>query len=836
MGLSATGLGGFELGSQMSQALRRLRRQPLWTASVCGLLALGMGANLAIFAVLRGVVLAPPPFPQGDRLVTLWETREGDNARPVAPANFLDWRAQSGSFEGLAALRFGRASWTGDGPAQMLQAGFVSGNLFELLRVPPALGRLFTLGDETGGRRLAVISDALWRKQMGAHPDAIGRTVVLGEQPYEIIGVLPAGFSFLRPADVWLVGGGGIPGGAPVPEGAPERDAHYLRVFGRLRTGIGLDAARSELRTIAGRLAATYPDTNANLGADVTSLQQTLAGEARPVLVAMQLGAGLLLLVALANVATLLLLRAVALAREVALRQALGARRGTLVTAALAEGLLLCGAGALGAAGTAWAAIRWLVHQAPAGLPRLVEIALDLPALAALGALALAAALLFGGAPFFQRVAPALVLRAATPGAGGGRAAGRLRSALTIAQLAFAFVLLAGTALLGASFAHLRSVDSGVRADGVLVAQLHLSDTKKRDAMLKNRFYDAVLAKLRTVPGVVSADLALTAPLDGAISRGFWIEGRPQRGPNQVEIVSFQTVSEGYFQTLGVPLFSGRAFVPADESGAQVAIVNRALAERYFPGEAALGKRIGFGRAGDAAQLRTIVGVVANVRDDGLAEPPAPTVYVPYAQNREPWNMAALLLRVPGDSGAGAVEGGGAVVPGDSGGDSGALAESVRRAILEVDPGQPVTRLQTLDQALQRELSPRRFSLMLAALFAVVALLVSALGTYAVLAFEAARRRREVGIRLALGARAQQVARGMLARGLRLAGFGIAAGWAATLALRALLLGLLYGVGPGDPRTLSAAAIVLLVVAALAGLAPALRSAAVPPGAALRED
>ncbi|HVT57176.1 MAG TPA: ADOP family duplicated permease [Thermoanaerobaculia bacterium] len=808
--------------TEVSRGARALLRQPLWASSVVVLLTLGIGANMAIFTVLRGVVLQPPPFPAAERLVMVWETMGDDSRRLAAPANFLDWRRQARSFDGLAAFRFGRLSWTASGPPQVLAAQFVSGDLFRLLGARPAAGRLLDRADETGDSRLVVIGEALWRQRFAGRADAIGKTMMLDEEPYRIVGVLPAGFKFLRRSEVWTVGRRGIPGGSSIEGDATTvRDSHFLRVLGRLRPGVSIESARSEMAAIARALAAAYPDTNHLLGANVTTLQAVMAGDTRPTLLAVQAGAALLLLVAGANVAALLLGRAVQRAREVAIRQALGAGRAAALREAFAEGAVLSLAAAAAALAMAWLGTRWLVRAAPEGLPRLEEIHLSAASLALGAALAALAAVVLAIVPLLQRraVSPAVVLRAAGSGGGGSRGAARLGAGLTIFQLALAQALVVGAVLLSTSFARLRAVDPGVRSAGVLVVDLNLADSKKADPQRKNRFYDAVLARLRTVPGVGAAELTLTPPLDGPVSRGFWIEGRPHGGPNQVDIVAFQEVSAGYFQALGVPLLRGRAFLALDTGGPGAAIVNQALARRYFPGEEALGKRIGFGREGDPAQLRTIVGVCGDVRENGLAEPVPPVMYVPYQQDFEPWNLASLIVRGKAP-----------------GGDPALLAEPVRRAILEVDPAQPVTRARTLAAALSEELAPRRFSLLLAALFAGLALLIAAVGTYGVVAFDAARRRREFGIRLALGAQVRQVVAGVLGGGARLGALGVAGGVLAAWALARVLRGLLYGTELTDPATLSLAALLVLAFAAAASLVPALRAGATPPAVVLRDE
>ncbi|MEO8504289.1 MAG: ADOP family duplicated permease [Acidobacteriota bacterium] len=804
--------------NDLTQATRTLRRQSGWAVAVVTLLVLGLGANLAIFTVLHAVVLQAPPFPQGERLVMVWETREATTTRPAAPANFLDWRREARSFEGLAALRFDQLSWTGDGPPQIVAAGFASGNLFQLLGVKPVAGRLFDLADEAGGADRVVVSEALWRRQFGGGA-AVGRTMVLGERPYQVVGVLPAGFSLLRPADVWVVGARGIPGGAPIAsDPATVRDAHYLRVLGRLRPGVTLEAAKAEMANLAGRLALAYPETNRGLGGNVTTLQATLAGSVRPTLLAMQSGGLLLLLVALANAATLLVARAVQRAREVAVRQVLGANRGALLREAFAEGLLLCLSGAVLAAGVAWMGTRALVRLAPAGLPRISEIAVGPAGLVGLLALAGAAAALFAVLPLAQRVAPSQVLRGSTAGmAGAGGRAGRLRSGLTVAQLVLAYVLVTGAVLLATSFGKLRAVETGVHADDILAAELTVSPARRADPAAKNRFYVAALERLRAVPGVQAAELTLTTPLAGAMSRGFWIEGRSRRGPNQVDIVEFQTVSAGYFKVLGIPV-RGRGFGNADATGPRVAIINRVLAEQYFPGLDPIGKRLGVGQEGDPAQLRTIIGVSGNVREDGLAEPAPPMMYVPFEQNLEPWNMASLLVKSGNPSA------------------TAGLGDAVRRALLEVDPDQALNRLQPLSEAFAGQLAPRRFTLQLASLFAGVALLIAALGTYAVVAFETSRRRREFGIRLALGARVRQLSLGVLIRGARLAALGLPAGILLAFSAARLLRGLLFGVGPGSVAPFAGGAALLLAVVALASLGPARRAGRTAPAEALRDE
>ena len=809
----------FTLLSDLRFGIRTLASSPRVTLAALLSLALGIGANTAMFTVIDAVMLEPLPYADPDRLVMVWETAPDNDRRWAAPANFIDWRRDARAFDGLAAWDEVSVNLTGRERPERLRAVSASGNLFDVLGVQPALGRAFTMADEApDAPPVALLTHGLWQRMFGASPGVLGQTLVLDGRAFTIVGVLPSDFGLVEEIELYLSGERGVPRSYPFPGDITQvRDSHLIFVVGRLSPGVQVDQAQAEMSTIMRRLEQAYPDTNKNLGARVVPLHQDLVAGTRPALLLLLGAVAFLLLIACVNVANLLLGRAVARQREIAVRLSLGATRWRIVRQLLTEtALLALGGGAAGLLLAGWG-VQALLALAPADLPRLNEVRPDTTTvLFALG-VSLTTAFVFGLAPALQasRSESAGTIKDDGTRTAGSRSQRRLHKALVVSELALAQVLLAGAGLLVASFVRVQHVDLGFDAERLVAVELSLPSARYADPDRKAAFHRGVLERLQLIPGVQSAAMGLTVPLRGAVNRGFWIAGRPAPAPGADQSVDFQIVSPGYFATLGVPLLEGRVFTGHDHAKAPlVAIVTRAMAVRYWPGQSAIGQRVQVG--GEKAPPREIVGVVADVRYRNPEQAPDPLLYLPYLQDREPWNWAMFAVRTPLDPDA--------------------LAPSIRQAVAEVDPDQPVARIRTMEEIAGTLGAQRRFNTLLLALFSCVALLLAAIGTYGVMAYAVTRRTREIGVRLALGARPADVLRMVLGQGAGLVALAIGIGLAAAAGTNRLLAAQLFEVSPTDPVTLAAGAATLCAFALLACWVPARRAMRVEPLVALREE
>ncbi len=806
------------------------RRPALTAAAVCSL-ALGIGANTAIFSVLHAVVLRPLPFPDADRLVAVWETSPDNPARWVAPANYLDWRDASRSFASLAAYDSFAANLTGRGEAERLRAGGASGDFFATLGVRTALGRtLLPSDDAAGAQAVAVLSDGLWHRLFGGAADAVGQTLSLDGRSHLIVGVLREEFRMPTMADVeiWINGDRGVPRSFPFPGDITKvRDSHLLYVVGRLADGVSPEAARADLSGIMARLADRYPDTNAGLGADVVALHEQVVGAVRPLVVMLQLAVAAMLLIACANVTSLLLAQAAARQGELGTRLALGADRWRLTRQLLLEtSVLAIPSGACALLLAAWG-LDALIAFAPAALPRVQEIAIDRTVLAFTAAVTFTAVFLFGLVPAVRASRAA----SSPPGEAmnrmtGGRGVRRWHRALAVSELALAHVLLTGAGLLLASLVAAQRVELGFVPEGRIAAELSLAADRylrpaartggnefRIDPAAKRQLVDGVLERLRAEPGVRAAAASFTAPLTGAPNRGIRIEGEPDRGVALSPTADFQVVTPDYFRTLGVTVIRGRGFTGADRDGAPpVAIVNESFAAHYLGTGDPLGRAVLFG--GNARH--EIVGIVNDARYRDVERPADPTLYVPLAQNDERWPF--LTFTAWSDR------------------DPAALGPVVRAAVRAIDPLQPVARIRTCDDIVRTALAPRRFIAWLGGVFAVLALLLAAVGAYGVLAHAVSARTREIGIRAAFGAGPGQLMRLVMREGLLMTAVSLALGMGGALAVATVLRGMLFAVGPGDPAVLGAVAAMLSVVALVATWLPARRATRIDPVGALRSE
>ncbi|MDQ3803874.1 MAG: ABC transporter permease [Acidobacteriota bacterium] len=801
--------------------LRTLLKNPGFTAVAVIALALGIGANSAIFSVVNAVLLRPLPYRDPDRLVMVWEenTKAGYPRDTPAAANYIDWRDQNQVFEGMAAIADVSFNLTGAGEPERLDGRRVSASLFPLLGVEPHLGRAFLPEeDQPGANRVAVLSHGLWQRRFGADANIAGKPLTLNGESYEVVGVMPPHFQFpSREDELWV----------PIaftPQEAASRGRHYLQVLARLKPGVTLGQAQAEMSTIAARLQQQYPEQNTNLGATVTPLHEHVVGDIRPALLVLLGAVGFVLLVACANVANLLLARAAVRQKEIAVRVALGASRLRLVRQFLTESVLLAAlGGGLGLLLSVWG-VSLLKTFIPENISQARAVAVDARVLGFTVLVSLLTGLIFGLAPAVQ--ASNFNLNETLKEGGRDSAAGsrgnRIRALLVVAEVAVSLVLLIGAGLLINSFLRLRNVDPGFRADNLLTMSIELPQQKYPDPARRAAFYTELVSRIEALPGVKSAAVTNWIPLVfQGDSIGFSIEGRPDPAPGQGRrpTVVTRVVHPHYFRTMGIQLLRGREFGEQDRvESPTVAVISETMARRHWPGEDPTGKRITPGPATstDPDDWVTIVGVVKDVRQFELGAEPKPQMYVSYAQG---WSFFAPRHLVVST----------AVEPLS-------LAATVRKTVWEIDKDQPVSDIRTMEEVLSESLARQRFSMLLLGIFAAVALALAAVGIYGVMSYAVAQRTHEIGIRMALGAQRGDVLKLAVGQGLKLVLIGVALGLAAAFALTRVMASLLFGVSATDPATLVTISLVLIGVAVLASYIPARRAAKVDPMIALRYE
>jgi putative ABC transport system permease protein len=817
------------LGQDIRYALRGLRQRPGFTAVAVLTLALGIGANTAIFSVVNGVLLRPLPFDRPERLAMIWGHRTQQPLAELSVPELWDLRDRTHAFTAVAAYADGNLNLTGSGMPEQLRAGYMTADMPRVLGAAPSLGRSFTAEEDLPGRPpVVMLSDGLWRRRFGADPSIVGRVLVLDDAPTTVVGVMPAGFQL--PSHY---AGPGMELWAPLQLDPAinrgERGWHFLEIIGRLRDGVTYEAAAGEVSTLMRAMLAEHPtEYTPEFDGTATSLRQHVVGDVRPAIMVLLGAVALLLLIACANVAGLLLARAEARQREIALRTALGAGRSRLVRQLLTESVMLAVAGGLlGILAAVWG-VRGLVLAAPSSVPRLDSIGIDAPVLGFTVAVTLLTGLLFGLVPALHAVRGDLS-SALTDGGRSGTAGARrhrTRRVLVGLQVAIALVLVTGAGLLLQSFLRLRQVDPGFRPDGLLTARVELSPVRYATSEARRRFYHDLADRLGHVPGVRAAAMARALPMTGKLEIGDWsfvLEGRAASPPVPTDWhpADWQTVSPGYFSAMGIPLLRGRDFSDDDRLGTPGAvIVNRTLARQVWPREDPVGQRVMLGGGGVDSVWRTVVGIVGDVRHRGLNTVPRPEMFLPYAQfpagTGSPPPSMYVVLRAAGDPEA--------------------LAGELRASVSALDPDAPLTGLQTMEAAMGSWAGERRLVMLLVSGFAAAALALGAVGIYGVMAHLVTQREREIGIRMALGAVPQQVLRLVLSESAWLVGIGIAAGVVSALAVGRALTGLLFHIRPYDPMTLVGTALVLVAVAAAATLAPALRAVRTDPAHALRSD
>ena len=808
-----------DLFRDLRYALRSLLKSPGFALITVVTLALGIGANTAIFSVVNAVLLRPLPFREPDRLIVLRETYSGGAVGTVSGPNFRDWRDRSRSFESMTASRGITLAMAGEGEPEEVRGAQVSAEFFQVLGVDLLLGRGFAAGEDQGEPSVAVIGERIWRDRFAADRGVLSRTIRLSGREYSIVGVAPASLKYPGRTDVWLPLGFGV-------GQASARESHSYDVLARLKPGVDEERARQDLAGVARALETEYPESNTGRSVMTVPLADDSTGAVRPALMLLTGAVALVLLIACANVANLFLARAVSRQREIAVRAALGAGRWRLARQVLAEAVALTAAGCLLGLLLAGWAVDLLIALAPAGIPRVQEIGMDGTVLAYTILISTVVGIGFGVIPAWYVAGqdPADSFRGEGRGASGSRRRSRLRAALVVAQVSFALVLLVGATLLIVTVRRLGAVDPGFRPEGVASFQLGLLGAKYPDASAQRGFVGRVLDRLELIPGVQHAGAVFYLPLgSGDVNGDISLEGSPPAAPGQELMAGYRLVAGDYQNTVGVSLVRGRLLGRSDGvGGVPAAVVNEALVRKYFGGENPIGRRITFGSPDSTAEWREIVGVVGNVRHLGLTTDPMPEIYVPIQQLAP--DFWSIFASIPISF----------VVRSDR--EFSALAPEIRRAIREVDPEQPISGLREAGELLSDAVARQRFSMMLLVLFGSLALTLAAIGVYGVMAYTVSQRTRELGIRLALGARTGSVRTLVLRQGLGIALLGVGLGLGGALALGRLLTSLLYDVSPADPRVLGAAALTLSAVSAFASLVPAIRATRVDPIDALRSE
>lgn len=831
----------YSLWQDVRFGLRMLLKNPVFTTVAVVTLALGIGANTAIFSVVDAVLLRPLPYPNADRLVFLWSTMHAQGV-PISGSalpNYQVWRDQNTVFDGLAGFYNGNFNLSSpDTPPELVEGAYVTHNLFQVLQVSPIAGRSFLPEEEQYGRhRVVLLGYGLWQRRFAGQSNIVGKPIKVGGENYVVVGVMPKGMPFfdnLPEAEIW----------APISfepgDSMLTRNNHFVNLVGRLKPGVTREQAQSNVSAIAKTMEEEIPE-NKGIGAQIVPLQEQLAGESRTGLLVLLGSVAFVLLVACVNVANLLLARSSARAKELAVRASLGASRGRIIRQMMLEYLPLgVAGGVLGALLAVWG-IDALSSLLPATLPRGNAISVNGRVLLFTFGLALLTVVIFGLLPAFQ-AAKADVRESLNEGGRGGIGGprgGRLRRLLVIAEVALALVLLVGSGLMIRSFIKLRQLDTGFTAENVLTMRVPLPREKYPVPLTATDpdpkglfFFEQLRSRLKSTPGIKQATLGTMLPLGAGDGWGkfFTIEGRPANSIDEVPLVRFALVSPGYFETFGIPVRHGRAIDERDQGNSQfVAVINETLAQRFFPNEDPIGKTIWMGPPEHLLppderilpggfRRRTIVGVVADVKGRSLNLPTPAYVYSAVSQYRGEGWANSLMLAV------------------QTNGSPEAMGPIVREQIRQIDPDQPVSSVRTVDELLSTSLSEARFSLFLFGLFGGLALLLAAIGIYGVMATSVTQRTQEIGVRMALGAQKADVLRLVLSQGMMLVVIGVAAGLASSVALTRLMSSLLFDVSATDPPTLIVITLVLGMVAMVACYIPAWRATKVDPLVALRHE
>ncbi|HEX3236410.1 MAG TPA: ABC transporter permease [Gemmatimonadales bacterium] len=806
------------LWQDLRYALRSLAKAPGFTLVTLLTLALGIGANTAIFSVVDAVLLRALPYRNPGELVVVRETYGEGEEGSVSGPNFLDWKSRNHSFAGVTAWRGTNPALVGAGEPEELSGAVVDADYFKVLGVTPILGRGFAPGEDRGQGSVVVLDETLWRSRFGADPGIVGRTISLSGQPYSVIGVVPPSRAYPGSIQVWLPLGYGQGRSA-------MRDSHSYDVVARLKPGVTPAQAQKDLAALARRLEKEFPESNTGRGVHVVPLNEASVGAVRTALLLLTGAVALVLLIACANVANLFLARAGTRQRELAVRLALGASRWRLTRQVLVEAVTLSLAGGLlGLLLASWA-IDLLLALQPRGIPRLKEVGIDGPVLGFTLLVSLGVGVAFGLFPALSmsKQDPAESFRGEGRGTSTGRHRTRFRSALVVAQVSLALVLLVGASLLIVSVRQLGDVVLGFQPRGAMTFQLNIPAAKYADANAQRTYIDRLAERLRAIPGVRETGAVFFLPLGNGFTSGdISVEGRPAAAPGREQYAGYRIVAGNFLNALGVTLRRGRLLTPEDRAGAPlVTVVNEALARKLFPGQDPIGQRLTFGTP-DSAEWRQIVGVIADVRQNGLTTNPGPELYVPVWQLTPDFWIIFSTIPIS------------FVVRSDVAAET--LGPAIKTAVRDVNPDQPISQLREAGELLQDATARQRFNMSLLTLFGLLAMILAAVGVYGVMAYGVSQRTRELGIRLALGARSSSVQALVLRDGLVMTLSGLGLGVLGALGLSRLLTTLLYGVSPSDPRVLGAAVLVLAVVSTIACLVPAIRATRVNPIDALRAE
>jgi putative ABC transport system permease protein len=790
---------------------RLLIKSPVFSLIAVLTLALGIGANTAIFSVVNALLLRPLPYPDAGKLVMVWQdlrARGGPATEWATPGDFVDWRDSRSIFANTAAMQGWQPTLTGVAEPEPLVGEQVTGEYFDVLGVRPQLGRAFRPEEDVpNAPRVVILSHGLWQRRFGGDRTLVGRRITLGGEPHEIVGIMPEGFrpAVISQAQLWRP--------RRLNTANPSRGAVILRVVARLREGVTLDQARHSAEWLSAQLAVAHPDTNKGARLNIVALQEQIVGNIRPGLLVLLGAVGFVLLIACVNIANLLLARASGRGREIAVRMALGAMRGRVVRQLLTESLILAAiGGALGLVIGVWG-VSMLIALAPDGAPRLDEIGLDGTVLAFAVALTVATGLIFGLVPALQVSRPELTPALREGGRGtAGPGSQRARRALIVAEVALALMLLVGSGLLLRTFLRIQAVDLGFNPENVLVGSIVPPQVKYRNDDERRVLYDRLLERASALPGLKAAALGSVLPLGGDSDMTIFIEGRPlPRTSSEALATWYRLVSADYLQAMDISLRSGRMFKSGEQ--APILVINETGARRFWPGEDPIGKRVRFDQD-EKAPWFTVIGVCEDVKMRGARGEARTEVYIPYWQMPEPGMNIVLKAAA----------------------DPARLAGPLRQAVREVDPDLPVSTLMPMSQIVSDSIDEPRFVAFLVSVFATLALLLSAIGIYGVMSYAVAQRTSEIGVRMALGAGRHEVFGLIVGDGLKLAAIGIGIGLVASVALARSISTLLFGVATYDPLTFAAMTATLLAVAVLASIIPAQRATRVDPIVALRAE
>lgn len=786
-------------------ALRLLKKTRGVTLVAILTLALGIGANTAIFSFVHSLLLSPLPFPEPDRLVAIWQTSQqmGEVDDAVAPANFLDWREQNDVFTDIAVWRLASLNLSGEQEPLRLRGARVSSGMFEVLGVAPTMGRTFTRSDDQHGTgRVVILSDHLWKGHFAADPEIVGRAVNLSEELFTVVGVMPEGFDYPYRRDCWIPT-------AFTPEELEHREWYSFFSLGRLKEDVSISEAQAAMDVVAARLEEQYPDTNTGIGIHLIPLHSQLVENIRPALLILMGVVGLVLLIACANLANLLLSRALSRHREVAVRTALGASRGRVVRQMLTESVLLSLVGGCVGLLVAYWTVDLFLGLLPIRTPSFLPIEINGAVLAFTLVASTLTGVAFGLVPALFASRPDLnaALKEGDRGTSEGRARFSPRNILVVTEVALSLVILIGAGLLTRSFQQLLNQDPGFVTDDVFTTWTIFATQRYEPDEARVGFVRDVRERLQAIPGVDSVGATDPLPMSGSIRvLDYWVEGRPLPDPGQALYAGAEHVIPGYFETLRIPLIRGRLISDQDDGRARkVAVINESMAREGWPNEDPIGTRVTTEL--EEGEWFEIVGVVGDVQHFELGESPEPRMYFPYAQY--PTDAVGWVVRSQLDGAS--------------------AAPLIREAVWEVDAAQPLTSVRDLEESLMRTVAVPRATMIMTGFFAAVALVLAIVGIYGVLSYAVSRRTREIGIRMALGARRTDILRDVIAYGSALTVVGVVLGLAASFGVSRLLTGLLYEVRPTDAMVFVAVPLILMAVALLACYIPASRASKINP-------